>query len=448
MKVRKKGDEMKKRKWILLVLLMLTGLALVPVMKKQLIPEMLRNSRNEDVKALRFEVNDAKAVVFYPKDIEAEFSKNMAQFIKNDLIETSVQYENVKVDFKKSEIGGYLFLRFDAVDEQTNLIKTYSAICNLETHEKVEGKDLFQDSFYDYFSSEVRYQVKESGMLGDLAYCRDFYEMTMPSLLHEFELYMDEEGGVFSLALYLNNQEVLIDVEIEMKQLASYFKEDEVMYESADSVVHPVRHYVDSNRPMVALTFDDGPVRQNTLLALELLDMYDAKGTFFMLGFRMERNPDVVLDVLNKGHEVGSHTYNHPYLTKKGTNLSYQYARNQEILSEITSGEAEIRLLRPPYGSVDQNVKQTSPYPLVLWSLDTRDWDTLDAGATHDSIMNNVKDGDIILLHDLHESSVESLRTVVPALIEEGYQLVTVSELMEARGIEMKNGVTYSKARK
>ena len=91
---------MKKRKWILLVLLMLTGLALVSVMKNQLIPEMLRNSRNEDVKALRFEVNDAKAVVFYPKDIEAEFSKNMAQFIKNDLIETSVQSENVKVDFK------------------------------------------------------------------------------------------------------------------------------------------------------------------------------------------------------------------------------------------------------------------------------------------------------------------------------------------------------------
>ena len=93
-------------------------------------------------------------------------------------------------------------------------------------------------------------------------------------------------------------------------------------------------------------------------------------------------------------------------------------------------------------------MKQTSPYPLVMWSLDTRDWDTLDAGATHDTIMNNVKDGDIILLHDLHESSVESLRTVVPALIEEGYQLVTVSELMEARGIEMKNGVTSSKARK
>ena len=167
-----------------------------------------------------------------------------------------------------------------------------------------------------------------------------------------------------------------------------------------------------------------------------------------MLGFRMERNPDVVLDVLNRAHEVGSHTYNHPYLTKKGTNLDYQYSRNQEILNEITSGEAEIRLLRPPYGSVDQNVKNTSPYPLVMWSLDTRDWDTLNAKATHDAIMNNVKDGDIILLHDLHESSVESLRTVVPALIEAGYQLVTVSELMEARGIEMKNGVTYSKARK
>ena len=448
MKVRKKGDEMKKGKWILLVLLILTGLALVPVIKKQLIPEGLRNSRNEDVSALRFEVNDAKAVVFYPKNIETEFSLNMAQFIKDDLANSVDQVETLKVDFNQYEIGKYLFLSFDAVDEQDHLIKTYRTICNLETHEKVEGNAFFQDSFYEFFSTEVRYQIKESGILGDLAFSREFYEKTTGSNLHEFELFMDEESGLFSLVLCLSDQEVLVEVEIAMEQLASYFKEDEVMYQVNDSVVHPVRHYVDPERPMVALTFDDGPVRQNTLIALELLDLYDAKGTFFMLGFRMERNPDVVLDVINRGHEVGSHTYNHPYLTKSGTNLNYQYSRNQEILSEITSGEAEIRLLRPPYGSVNQTVKSTSPYPLVMWSLDTRDWDTLDAGATHDAIMNNVKDGDIILLHDLHESSVESLRTVVPALIEAGYQLVTVSELMEARGIEMKNGVTYSKARK
>lgn len=446
MKVRKKGDDMKKGKWI--VLAMIALLVMIPVIKEQLIPEMLRNSRNDDAGALRFEVNEAKAVVFYPKDVEAEFSQNMAQLIKNDLMDTVESVENLKVDFSKSEVGGYLFLSFDAVDEQGNLIKAYKTICDLESHEQVNASDLFQDSFYEFFSSEVRYQMKESGRLGDLAYGKEFYEKTTADAVHDFDLYMDEEAGLFSLNLSLSGQDAVIHVEIEMEQLACYFKEDEVLYQSDDSVVHPVRHYVDAERPMVALTFDDGPVRQNTLLALELLNLYDAKGTFFMLGFRMERNPDVVLSALNGGHEVGSHTYNHPYLTKKGTNLEYQYSRNQEILSEITSKEAEIRLLRPPYGSVDQNVKNTSPYPLVMWSLDTRDWDTLDAKATHNAIMNNVKDGDIILLHDLHESSVESLRTVVPALIEAGYQLVTVSELMEARGIEMKNGVTYSKARK
>ena len=447
MKVRK-GDAMKKMKWILLVLLIAAGLLMYPVIQKQLIPEMLRNSRNEEADALRFEVNEAKAVVFYPRDIEAEFSQNMAQFIKKDLMEQENQVENVKVDFKKSQIGGYLFLSFDAVDEQSNLLKTYTAVCNLETHEKISLSELFQESFYEFFSSEVRYQIKESQVLGDLAYGTEFYEKTTSEALREFDFFLTEEAGVFSISLNLNEQEYVLDIEIEMNRLASYFQEDEVMYQQNNAVVHPVRHYVDVNRPMVALTFDDGPVRQNTLLALELLNKYDAKGTFFMLGFRMERNPDVVLEVLNGAHEVGSHTYNHPYLTKKGTNLNYQYSKNQEIMQEITGGEASIELLRPPYGSVDKNVKQTSPYPLIMWSLDTRDWDTLDAQATHDNIMSNVQDGDIILLHDLHESSVESLRTVVPALIDAGYQLVTVSELMEARGIEMKNGVTYSKARK
>ena len=440
---------MNNLKWKVLSGIVLIGLAAFAYIEieKFRIPELLRDSRNEQVNSLRFDVEKTKAVVFYPKDVEEEFVQSMAQYIKQDVSESMFAAENVKVDFRQSETGGYLFLWFDAMDEQGTLLKTYSGICEMDTHEKVSFDDLVQDSFYDAASSELRYQIKASGVLGDEAYTSEFYEKTAPDMLKDAQYFVDEESVFLSYETVLNEQKVILNAEIELSFVANCFEEDEIMY-AAGNLVQPVRHYVDPDRPMVALTFDDGPVRDNTLLALELLNAYDAKGTFFMLGFRMERNPDVVLKVLNYGHEAASHTYNHPYLTKKNTNLTYQYTRNQEILSEITNGEVQIKLLRPPYGSFNQKVKETSPYPLVLWSVDTLDWKTLDAQATHDNIMANVQDGDIILLHDLHMSSVESLRTVVPALIDAGYQLVTVSEMMEARGIEMKNGVSYSKARK
>ena len=422
-------------------------IVLVPFVKEQMIPELLRNSRNENAAALRFDAESAQAVVFYPKDTEAEFVTGMAEYIRDDLKGQSYASLNIKVDFRKSQSGNLMFLWFDAVDENGTLLKVYSGICDVETHQSLKVSDLMQDTFYELVSSELRYQCKESGVLKDAAYTSEFYEATSPSALKEMEFYMDEETAEAAVTILLQGKEVLLSAEIAVEDVYRCMREDQVLYQSG-SLVHPLRHYVDKDRPMVALTFDDGPVRKNTLQALESLKTYDARATFFMLGFRMERNPDVVLDVLNAGNEVGSHTYDHADLTAKKTNLSYQYTKNQVILSEITQSEAEIQLLRPPYGAMNQSVKSTSPYPLIMWSLDTLDWKTLDAQATHETIMENVQDGDIILLHDLHESSVQSLATVLPALVDAGYQIVTVSELMEARGIEMQNGISYSKARK
>lgn len=419
---------------------------MIPVIERWMLPEMLRDSRNENGEALRFELHDTKAVVFYPKNNETEFVKTMTTYIRDDLMKLEISTENLKVDYRSAQAGNLLFLCFDAVNTEGDLIKMYSGICNTETHETVEFRDLVQDSFYEVLSSELRYQIKESGVLGDVAYTNGFYEKTRPDKIKDVLFYLDEQTA--EVTVNLDFEELSqFKVELDPELFYSLMNEDQALYQQGN-LVHPMRHFVDVNRPMVALTFDDGPVRKNTLLALELLNAYDARGTFFMLGYRMERNPDVVLDVVNQGHEVGSHTYNHPDLTSKSTNLNYQYSRNQEILSEITQGQVSIELLRPPYGSFNSTVKSTSPYPLIMWSLDTLDWKTLDPAATHENIMTKVKDGDVILLHDLHEPSVESLRTVLPALVDAGYQIVTVSELMEARGIEMKNGVSYSKARK
>ena len=198
---------------------------------------------------------------------------------------------------------------------------------------------------------------------------------------------------------------------------------------------------VDPQRPMVALTFDDGPHPKNTPRILETLKTYDGASTFFMVGTNVERYPDVVLQVAENGSEIASHTYNHPNLTRlSADSLNVQLNRVSELVNDLTHQQIQIQTLRPPYGAVNEQVKKASPTPLILWSLDTLDWKTRSAEKTVDLVLSQVEDGDIILMHDIHAESADAAETLIPKLTEMGFQLVTVQELMEAKGLEMLPG--------
>ena len=99
--------------------------------------------------------------------------------------------------------------------------------------------------------------------------------------------------------------------------------------------------------------------------------------------------------------------------------------------------------LRPPYGAVSDTLKQTVKMPFIMWSVDTLDWQTKNAKATVDSVLNTVKDGDIVLMHDIHSTTIDAALELIPKLVDQGYQLVTVSELAEARGVVLENGHQY-----
>ena len=104
-------------------------------------------------------------------------------------------------------------------------------------------------------------------------------------------------------------------------------------------------------------------------------------------------------------------------------------------------------IVRPPYGSVNSTVKETVEQPLINWSLDTRDWESRDANSVYNEIMSNVEDGDIVLMHDLYSSTAEAVSMVLPKLVEEGYQLCTVEELFELKGIELHSGTVFRSAK-
>jgi len=198
---------------------------------------------------------------------------------------------------------------------------------------------------------------------------------------------------------------------------------------------------IDPNKPMVALTFDDGPSPEYTPEILKVLKENDAKATFFVLGTLAELNPDILKQIEEDGNEIGNHTYSHLDLTElEKPALDYQVLTTQEIVRRAT-GKAPI-LLRPSYGFIDEVVKEID-MPIILWSIDSLDWQSKNPDVIYDRVLNDIKDGDIILMHDIYKSSVEAVSRILPELIRRGYQLVTVSELARARGIPLNSGNVY-----
>ena len=170
---------------------------------------------------------------------------------------------------------------------------------------------------------------------------------------------------------------------------------------------------IDKTKKLIAFTFDDGPLKGNTERVLAALEKNDARATFFMLGQNANYYPETVKKVLESGNEVSSHTWNHTYLPK----LSAAQVREQEdktanaIYKACGSKPVSVR---PPYGAINENVKKGIDTPLILWSVDTLDWKTKNTDATVKTILKHAKDGDIVLMHDIHKPTVAAVEKVLP----------------------------------
>ncbi len=199
---------------------------------------------------------------------------------------------------------------------------------------------------------------------------------------------------------------------------------------------------IDPKKPAVALTYDDGPHPTVTHDILDVLEKYDAKATFFVVGSRVSPYSDCVKRASDLGCEIANHTNNHKILTS-ATNgeIAAEIARTNNIVKNVTGKAPE--LLRAPGGSYNSRVKDAVGMPLIQWSVDTLDWKHRNASSVISSVKNNTRDGSIILMHDLYTSTAQATETIVPWLIKEGYQLVTVTELMQLKGIDMEDGCVY-----
>lgn len=199
----------------------------------------------------------------------------------------------------------------------------------------------------------------------------------------------------------------------------------------------------DVDAPAIAITFDDGPFTAVTNRIVDVLLKYDAGATFFVVGSRIDLYSDTLKRVYESGFEVASHTWSHKNLNK----LS-----KEEVLKELNDTKERLALyipvgdtvlVRPPYGSANETVCGLAGVPLINWSLDSGDWKSRDAETIIQHVLSTVKDGDIILMHDLYECTAEAVEELVPELVAQGYKIVSVSELFSRKGISLEEGILY-----
>ena len=202
---------------------------------------------------------------------------------------------------------------------------------------------------------------------------------------------------------------------------------------------------IDPLKPMIALTFDDGPHRRHTLRIVETFEAYGGRATFFVLGRALEDNAELIKRMGRNGFEVVGHTWHHVNLT----NMS-----EEEIARETIETHSAIEALigsiphifRPPFGAQNATVRRVAKelgFAIIYWSVDSWDWYVRNADMVAYKVLRDVSDGDIVVLHDPHPTTAAAMEQVVPELIARGYQLVTVSELLYHRGVVPEAGVVY-----
>lgn len=199
---------------------------------------------------------------------------------------------------------------------------------------------------------------------------------------------------------------------------------------------------LDPAKPIIAMSFDDGP-STHTLKILEALTKHNVKATFFMVGYNIDEYKDIVKKVYDAGCEIGNHTLAHDSLSEgSATAIKKGVFDNEDKLNAIVPvGEI---IVRPPYGNYSTTTKELIDRPLVCWSVDSLDWKTRNADSVVAQIQQDAKDGYIILMHDIYDSTAEAAVRIIPWLLEQGYQITTVSQMYELRGEKMKPGHVYS----
>ena len=314
----------------------------------------------------------------------------------------------------------------------TNNNRYESILFDYETGTEVTINSLIKSDKKEYFAEKITelLYLKYPKFIADVLSNFDktnVYFMKDNELIIYYYDYDITPAVKEDLYLTVNYNEIKDYLDITVDLDSEYSNED-------GSIINPAKK-------QIAITFDDGPGAYTERLAGILEDNH-AHSTFFMLGKNMNYYQDVIKKLYQDGNEIGYHSYAHKnFLRQNISDIQSEFNESNEILKSII-GE-EITLTRPPYGSINSDVKKSLDTVFILWNIDTEDWRHKDALYLTNYVMNNVFEGAIILFHDIHKTSVDTMEKLLPLLYVEGYQLVTVSDLASINGVTLENHQTY-----
>ena len=226
----------------------------------------------------------------------------------------------------------------------------------------------------------------------------------------------------------INIEPIVSDVSSVEVSINDVFKYIEEAYLKGEDLEKYKTYIKKRTRKAVALTFDDGPSPKTTPVALDLLKKYNAKGTFFMVGHAVEGNEDIIKRVIAEGHQIGNHSWDHPVLTKISLEKAKSQINDTTAALKKASG-LDVHIMRPPYGAINGAIQAAVDQSFILWDVDTLDWKNRNTA----SIMKEVRKaqpGSIILMHDVHQTTIDALPLILQYLTEQGFEMVTIEELM------------------
>lgn len=284
----------------------------------------------------------------------------------------------------------------------------------------------------NYLNDYLESYIEQGNDWGDLLFIDYDYEELEDKI--ELILYIYKENGN---SVKKEIQKLEVDVDNDMILEKNRMIDVSFEYDNYHQIV------IDKDKPMVALTFDDGP-NHNTSRVLDILESYGVKATFFLLGCNINGNEKVITRMKNLGMEIGNHMYSHKLITRlTDKQIGEELKKVDDLVFNIVK-EKPI-LIRPSYGTYNKRVKKLLDRPVITWNVDTLDWKYHSSKRIADRVIKDIGDGSIVLMHDIYRASANSLEIFIPKLLEEGYQLVTVSELLYYKGIEIQAGEVYSR---
>ena len=357
--------------------------------------------------------------------------------INDQVIENHLQDKHklkVKQDYSSEEFSPYASIKL-TLKINNQVVRETARTFDAELNEELSLSTLFTKAGNNTITDQMRKKFSQ----GDLER-HDFLNKYKTDTFKEFYLSKD------NLELFnsdVNQDKVIYTIPLE--ETRKFLAKDIGLHEKSDGFVPSV--YIDqglkNDDKLLAFTFDDGPHTVITGKLMDALEKHEGQGTFFIVGSRAEQNEDskaMLNSILDRGHQLANHSYNHQNFNHLSVQeFNDQIDRTNQIFEEAT-GYAGPYMVRPPYGAANQHVRDNTQSVFVNWSVDTEDWLTHNPKMICDEILTMSEDGDIILLHDLYETSYKGFACAVDVLADEGYKFVTVEELFKARGLDYQPG--------